>query len=252
MKKSMLNLSGKVVLVTGGSQGLGSIICKELSLSGAKVILHYNSSEKKAKNLKKEIKGNIEIIKADLNKNKEIKKLIKNSINFFGPINILINCAAFGSKKVSEFSKISKELWEKTQKINIQAPLILIQEFSKQKQAETIVNISSIESLIPSKNHEYYSISKSALNMVTKSAAQEYGHLGIRINSISPGLLFRNNIEKDWPSGVKNWQDKSPMKKLVNPKDVANTAIFLASDFSHSINGENIIVDTGMSCVQAW
>ena len=222
----MLNLSGKVVLVTGGSQGLGSIICKELALSGAKVILHYNISDKKAKNLKKEIKGNIEITKANLNKNKEIKKLIKKSINFFGPINILINCAAFGLKKVSEFSK--------------------------QKQAETVVNISSIESLIPSKNHEYYSISKSALNMLTKSAAQEYGHLGIRINSISPGLQFRNNIQKDWPSGVKNWQDKSPMKKLVNPKDVANTAIFLASDFSHSINGENIIVDTGMSCVQAW
>ena len=200
MKKSMLNLSGKVVLVTGGSQGLGSIICKELSLSGAKVILHYNSSEKKAKNLKKEIKGNIEIIKANLNKNKEINKLIKKSINFFGPINILINYAAFGSKKVSDFTKISKELWKKTQKINIQAPLILIQEFSKQKQAETVVNISSIESLIPSKNHEYYSISKFALNMLTKSAAQEYGHLGIRINSISPGLLFRNNIQKDWQS----------------------------------------------------
>ena len=121
----MLNLSGKVVLVTGGIQGLGSIICKELALSGAKVILHYNSSDKIAKNLKKEIKGNIEIIKANLNKNKETKKLIKKSINFFGPINILINCAAFGSKKVSEFSK--------------------------QKQAENVVNISSIESLIPSK-----------------------------------------------------------------------------------------------------
>ena len=174
---------------------------------------------------------------------------ITNELKSFGSASIQLLIV---SKKVSEFSKISKELWKKTQKINIQAPLILIQEFSKQKQAETIVNISSIESLIPSKNHEYYSISKSALNMLTKSAAQEYGHLGIRINSISPGLLLRNNIQKDWPSGVKNWLDKSPMKKLVNQKDVANTAIFLASDFSHSINGENIIVDTGMSCVQAW
>ena len=95
----------------------------------------------------------------------------------WGPIDCLLP-AAFGLKKVSEFSK--------------------------QKQAETVVNISSTESLIPlKKNHEYYSISKSALNMLTKSAAQEYGHLGIRINSISPGLLFRNNIQKDWPSGVK-------------------------------------------------
>ena len=141
---------------------------------------------------------------------------------------------------------------EKNSKNRYASTLILIQEFSKQKQAETIVNISSIESLIPSKNHEYYSISKSALNMLTKSAAQEYGHLGIRVNSIYPDLLFKNNIQKYWPSGVKNWQDKSPIKKLVNPQDVANTAIFLSSDFSHSINGENIIVDTVMSCVQAW
>ena len=88
--------------------------------------------------------------------------------------------------------------------------------------------------------------------MLTKSAAQEYGHLGIRVNSIYPDLLFKNNIQKYWPSGVKNWQDKSPIKKLVNPQDVANTAIFLSSDFSHSINSENIIVDTVMSCVQAW
>ena len=78
--------------------------------------MHYNSNQKKEKNLKKEIKGNIEIIKSNLNKKKEIKKLIKKSINFFGPINILINCAAFGSTKVSEFSKISKELWKKLKK----------------------------------------------------------------------------------------------------------------------------------------
>ena len=175
-----------------------------------------------------------------------------SSFYFFGPINILINCAAFGSKKVSEFSKISKELWKKNQKINIQAPLILIQEFSKQKKAQSVINISSIESFIPAKNHEYYSISKSAVNMLTKSAAQEFGHLGIRVNSVSPGLLYRKNIGKEWPIGIKKWQEKSPLGKLVNPQDVANTVVFLASDFSHSINGENITVDTGMSCVQAW
>ena len=107
-------------------------------------------------------------------------------------------------------------------------------------------------SLFSAKNHEYYSISKSAVNMLTKSAAQEFGHLGIRVNSISPGLLYRKNIEKEWPMGIKKWQEKSPLGKLVNPRDVANTVVFLASDFSHSINGENITVDTGMSCVQAW
>ena len=127
-----------------------------------------------------------------------------------------------------------------------------LSEFSKQKQAETIVNISSLENLIPSKNHEYYLISKSALYMLTKSAVQEYGHPGIHVNSIYPGLLLRNNIQKDWQSGVKNWQDKSPIKKLVKPQDIANMTIFLSSHFSHSLNGENIIVDTGMSCVQAW
>ena len=67
-----INLKGKVVLVTGGSQGLGSVICKQLAASGAKVILHYNQNEKSAKYLRKEINGNIEIIKANLNKYSEI------------------------------------------------------------------------------------------------------------------------------------------------------------------------------------
>ena len=88
--------------------------------------------------------------------------------------------------------------------------------------------------------------------MLTKSAALEFGHLGIRINSVSPGLLYRKNIKKEWQIGIKKWQEKSPLGKLVNPQDVANTVVFLASDSSHSINGENITVDTGMSCVQAW
>ena len=88
--------------------------------------------------------------------------------------------------------------------------------------------------------------------MLTKSAAQEFGHLGIWINSIRPGLLFRKNIQKEWPYGVKKRQEKSPLRKIVNPQDVANSIIFLASILSHFINGGNIIVDTGMSCVQAW
>ena len=130
--------------------------------------------------------------------------------------------------------------------------MVLIQEFAKQNRAGSVINISSIEAKRPGQQHADYAVSKAALEMLSKAAAQEYGSLNIRINAVCPGLIDREGIEKNWPEGVNSWKKASPLNALVNPDDIAKAVIFLASDSSSSITGSTLTVDCGLSVKSGW
>ena len=86
----------------------------------------------------------------------------------------------------------------------------------------------------------------------TKASALELGSKNIRVNSISPGLTDRQNLDKDWPKGVNSWLENVPLKRLGTGDDIANAALFLVSDAASFITGTNLIVDGGMECVPSW
>ena len=151
-----------------------------------------------------------------------------------------------------DFDDLSDDLWGTTQKINVQAPLILTQEFAKQGISGSIINISSIEASQPAKGHAHYSVSKSALEALTKASASELGNLGIRVNGIAPGLIERAGKRVGWPEGVSLWEENAPLGKLVDPEDVSNAAVFLASDKAKSITGTILTIDCGLSATPSW
>ena len=255
-KKAMtginLDLAGKTALVTGGSRGLGSVICRYLNLAGAKVIIHYNENYQAAKKIKNSLGGATETIQTDLSKLAETRKLIGKAQGHFGPIDVLVNCASESSQRLCPISQLSDAIWNKTQVTNVHSPLVLMQEFAKQRRAGSVINISSIEAKRPGQKHADYAVSKAALEMLSKAAAQEYGSLNIRINAVCPGLIDREGIEKNWPEGVNSWKKASPLNKLVDPEDVAKAVIFLASDSSRSITGSTLTVDCGLSVKSGW
>ncbi len=102
--------------------------------------------------------------------------------------------------------------------------------------------------MFPVKGHSYYNVSKAAMNMLTRSAAQELGRANVRVNTISPGLIWKEGIEESWPDGVNSWKKNAPLRSLGMPEDIANACLFLASDKARWITGINLVVDGGFSC----
>ena len=241
-------LDGKRALVTGASSGLGPALARALDAAGAAVTIHFNQNESGAQALASELAQPTQIIQADLGDLRSIERLFDAA----SPLDILVNCAATESQDVSDLCDLSTERWRNTQIANVEAPLVLIQKFAAQGNAGSIVNISSIEASRPAPGHGHYSTSKAALEMLTRSAALEYGAKGIRVNAIAPGLIYREGIEAGWPEGVNAWKAAAPLGTLVDPAHIANAVVFLASDDSGSTTGTILTIDCGLSTRPGW
>ena len=140
---------------------------------------------------------------------------------------------------------------------NVQGPFRLMQLFARGVTEAgigdaSIVNIASIEGSWPAIGHSHYATSKSALIMATRAAALELGKHGIRVNSVSPGLVNREGLEHDWPEGVERWRRAAPLGRLGEPEDVANAVAFLASPAADWITGHDLVIDGGVSVAPGW
>lgn len=193
----------KTVLVTGGSRGIGKEIVRNLARSDFNVILNYNNSEREAIETKKElakIQKNIEIFKADVSKQSDVKKLIEFSISKYKKIDILINNA--GIDQIKMFQDITVSDWNKMIKTNLTSCFYTIQEVLPgmiSRKDGCIINISSIWGQTGAACEVHYAVSKAGMDAITKSLAKELGASNIRINSIAPGIIdtdMNKNLSK--------------------------------------------------------
>ena len=242
------SLKGKRALVTGASSGLGAFIAMHLDAAGAYVTIHYHKNQAGAESLTANLTNPAELIKADLNNHDSIIALFNRA----APVDILVNCAAAESQDVTDLNALESKRWRSTQQTNVEAPLLLIQQLAAQSQPACVTNISSIEGSRPAPGHSHYSASKAALEMLTKSAALEFGQLGIRVNAVAPGLIWRDGIEAGWPEGVNAWNEATPLGRLVSPDDIASAVVFLSSEAAASITGIVLTIDCGLSVRSGW
>jgi pteridine reductase len=241
-------LGDRVLLITGGARRVGAQIARTLHGAGAKVLLHYRTSEAAAKALAAELNqerpGSVAIHGADLHAADAPAALVAAALREFGRIDILINNAsAFYPTTVGQ---ISTAQWDDLFGSNVKAPLFLSQAAtpSLREQRGLIINIVDIHGLRPLKGHPVYSAAKAALAMLTRALAQELGP-EVRVNGIAPGPIL-------WPEGPmdealkKEIIAKTALKRHGTPGDVARTALFLAQDAPY-ITGQIIAVDGGRS-----
>ena len=251
----MNELIGKRALVTGSKSGIGFAIPKRLVQAGAEIILHArnNSSEVEEAQMKlaKLTTQGVSIALGDFSDPNSCRSIFEKIKKDNKPIDILVNNAAI--QPVCALADMSSSEISQMLEINLQIPIMMTRYFAEySEKGGSILNICSIEGLTPALNHSHYASSKAGLINFTKASALELGSKNIRVNSICPGLIDRQNLDKDWPQGVKSWLEKAPLKRLGAGNDIANAALFLVSDAASFITGANLVVDGGMECVPSW
>ena len=224
----------KVIIVTGGSRGIGASIVKLLAAEDYKVILNYHQSEHTAEEIKQELlqQGKkIEIFKADVSKREDVRKLIQFAIEKYHKVDVLINNAGIAQEKL--FTQITDEDWNKMIQTNLNSVFYCTQEvvpYMLEKQAGSIINISSIWGVTGGSCEVHYSVTKAGIDGMTKALAKELGPSHIRVNSIAPGAIDtdmnKSVTEEEWEE-VKR---EIPLDSIGKAKDVAKCAKWLIED----------------------
>jgi len=253
----LLDFTGKVVLVTGAGGGIGSGIARRFAEAGAKLAINYRSNEAGARAGVAEIEGGggeAIAIRADVTKKDEVERLFAQTAEAFGRIDVLINNA--GSYPIAGLLEMSETDWDSMIETNLRSAFLCTQEAAKRMIAGgsggAIVNVASIEGSFPAKLHSHYAAAKAGVLAFTKAAANELGRHGIRVNAVSPGLIWREGIEEAWPEGVNRWRRAAPLSRLGMPGDVADACLFLASPAASWITGCELRVDGGVTATEAF
>lgn len=244
----MFDLSSRIAVVTGASQGIGRMIASVLAEARAYVIC-LARTEKKIEDLAKEINdkgGNAKSISCDISDINSFQNTIINISKEFGRLDILINNA--GITRDAIIIRMSEEKWDEVIQTNLKASFYgmkaAIRPMMKNKFGR-IINISSIVGLTGNAGQANYAASKSGMIGMTQSIAKEVGSRGITVNCIAPGWIeteMTNDIPED---SKKDLLDSIPIGKIGKPENIAYTALFLASDEANYITGQTITVDGG-------
>lgn len=230
-EKSIVN---KVVVVTGGSRGIGAQIVKTLANENYKVILNYNNSKEQAEKIQQELleQGNeIEIIKADVSKREEIEKLIQFAINKFNKIDVLINNAGISQEGL--FTDVTEEEWQKIINTNLNSVFYCNQQALKYmipEQQGCIINISSIWGETGASCEVAYSTTKAAINGMTKALAKEVGPSNIRVNAIAPGIIDTDMNRNLTNEELEQIKEQIPLNKIGKALDIAKCVKWLIED----------------------
>ena len=253
----MLDFSGKTVLVTGGGSGLGSGIAYRFAEAGADLVINYLHSADPAAKLAAQISdfgGKPFTFQADVTQKAEVDSLVAGTVEAFGRLDVLVNNA--GIYPLSPVMDMAEEDWDRVIDANLRSTFLCTQAAARQMVDQgtggAVVNIASIEALNPAPLHSHYNAAKGGVLMYTKAAAYELGSHGIRVNAVSPGLIWREGLDEDWPDGVERYLNAAPLQRLGMPDDVADACLFLTSAGARWITGANLVVDGGVMTKQIF
>jgi len=248
-----MRLKGKIAIITGAAGGIGSAISLRFVEEGATVFL-CDLDESSGKELEKKIHlsgGKANFFRMDVTLEEDWKKIISKSVQLFDKLDILVNNAGINIRKPIEEMEV--EEWDTMMRVNVRSMFLGIKHalpaMRKQKMG-SIINMSSICGLIGHKyTPEAYTASKGAITLLTKSTAVRYARDGVRINSLHPSTVrtdLANKMLVD-PEKMQERLDEIPLGRLATVTDVANAALYLASDESSFLTGVSLPVDGGLT-----
>jgi len=245
----MNNLSGKIILVTGASKGIGAEVAKKLGLAGAKVIVNYAGSQSDAEAVVESIKSNGSdaiAVQADVSKPDEVKNLFDTAIAHFGRIDVLVNNAGIMITKL--LKDTTDEDFTRQFDINVRGVFNTLREAaSKLETNGSIINFSTTVNRLMLPTYSTYVATKSAVEQLTRVFSKEIGR-GINVNSVSPGPTNTALFVKGKPQeAIDRLASMNPFGRIGEPSDIADVVVFLASDQAKWVNAQNIGINGGMA-----
>lgn len=253
---TLLDLSGRVAVVTGASQGIGAAVAERLAEAGAAVVVHYRGNEAGAEAVVDRItrSGGVAVaVGAELSDRAGVERLFSSAQQDLGRLDVLVNAA--GAFPTGGLLDTPQTTWDTIFAGNVTSTLLCTQAAVpalRHAGAGAIVNIASLSAVTPGADHSAYNSAKAAVVMLTRSSAQELGRFGIRVNAVSPGLVWRPTLEQEWPAGLARWRERAPLAREGHPTEIADACLFLASSAARWITGHNLVVDGGMTAAALY
>lgn len=249
------DLTGTTTLVTGASGNIGRGIALRFAAAGSAVAVHCHRDRTGAEALAERIDaagGRVRVFAADLTDDGACHDLVDAAAAWTGRLDNLVNNA--GIQPVEPLATMSTASWRVMLDANLTSAFACTQAAARvmREAGGSVTHIASIEAARPAPGHAHYAAAKAALVMHARAAALEYGPHGIRVNTVSPGLVDRPGLAADWPEGVDRWQRAAPLRRLGKPADIGNACVFLASPMAAWITGHDLTVDGGVSAHPTW
>jgi NAD(P)-dependent dehydrogenase (short-subunit alcohol dehydrogenase family) len=242
-----MRFSGKTVIVTGGSSGIGRATVLAFAAEGAHVLAAGRNVERLAAVARDAAPGTVDTRVVDIGIPDAARGLIRDAAAQYGRIHVLVNNA--GIAFADRILDMPEQNWHLTLATNLSAAFFASQEAARHMVAcggGAIVNVASIDALMGESPQAHYNVSKAGLVMLTESFAHELGHLGVRCNAVAPGMTVTPMVpEVDNPAFRAEYLKQIPMRRFGRPEEQAAAILFLASDEASFVNGATIVVDGG-------
>jgi len=256
-----MKLKDKVAIITGGGTGIGKAIALTFASEGASVVVAARNFSR-LEEVVGEIKfkgGKAKAIQTDISNEKQVQRMVAQTLDEYGQIDILVNNAALATFNNADVVDMNLGNWHDTMAVNLTGTMLCAREVLKSmihRRSGNIINISSVAGISGLPKESPYSVTKWGIIGFTETLAIELGKFGIRANCISPGATRTQEFE-DWVKGaardagisykemMSKITDNNALKRIAEPSEIATCAVFLASDDSSAITGHNLVASCG-------
>ncbi|MCK0162379.1 SDR family oxidoreductase [Marinobacter sp. S6332] len=251
MNNPLFDMTGKVALITGSTKGIGRSIAEEMARLGAKVVISSRKADA-CEQVANELKSQgfeAMAIPCHVGKKDDLQNLVNKTNEAWGTIDVLV-CNAATNPVYGPTSEMTDEAWDKIMDTNVKGSFwltnMVLPQMAEQGEG-AVVMLSSIAGIRGNTTIGTYGVSKAAEAALARNLAVEWGPKGVRINSIAPGLIKTDFAKALWedPVRVKRAEDKTPLRRIGDPVDIAGLAVFLSTKASAYITGQTIVADGG-------
>jgi 3-oxoacyl-[acyl-carrier protein] reductase len=252
MARSGFDFSGRVVLVTGASEGIGAATAQLFAEHGADIAIAARRADKleqKAAAITAATGRRCLAVAADVTDPAQVKDMVDRTLGEFGKIDVLVNNA--GNSARSSLRKLTPQIWQHGRALNLDSAAYCTMEVGRhflERKSGVIVNVSSVAGINGTMGEVPYSAGKAGIQMLTRVAAAEWGPHGIRINCVAPGMTLTENAKERFRAGVYDEAmvcARFPLRRPGTCEEVAYAILFFASDYASYITGQTLAVDGG-------